>query len=73
LAPKNLGLKVGCFTENIYFNHSPVTIYKIPVKYPTIILFEVFEITKESGGKNEARLLKLIIALSQGSLHQKRT
>jgi hypothetical protein len=29
LAPKNLGLKVGCFTENIYFNHSPVTIYKI--------------------------------------------
>ena len=29
LAPKKLGLKVGCFTENIYFNHSPVTIYKI--------------------------------------------
>jgi hypothetical protein len=29
LAPKNLGLKVGCFTKNIYFNHSPVTIYKI--------------------------------------------
>jgi hypothetical protein len=25
---------------------------------------------KKSGGKNEARLLKLIIALSQGSLHQ---
>ena len=72
LAPKNLGLKVGCFTKNIYFNHSPVTIYKITVKYPTIILFEVFEITKKSGGKNEARLLKLIIALSQGSLHQER-
>jgi hypothetical protein len=29
LAPKNLDLKVGCFTKNIYFNHSPVTIYKI--------------------------------------------
>ena len=29
LARKKLGLKVGCFTENIYFNHSPVTIYKI--------------------------------------------
>jgi hypothetical protein len=29
LAPTNLGLKVGCFTKNIYFNHSPVTIYKI--------------------------------------------
>jgi hypothetical protein len=29
LALKNLGLKVGCFTEYIYFNHSPVTIYKI--------------------------------------------
>jgi hypothetical protein len=28
------------------------------VKYPTIILFEVFEITKKSGGKKEARLLK---------------
>jgi hypothetical protein len=40
------------------------------VKYPTIILFGVLEITKKSGGKNEARLLKLIIALSQGSLHQ---
>jgi hypothetical protein len=32
LAPKKLGLKVGCFTENIYFNHSPVTIYKITGK-----------------------------------------
>jgi hypothetical protein len=30
------------------------------------------EITKKAGGKNEARLLKLIIALSQGSLHQER-
>ena len=29
LAPKNLGLKVGYYTENIYFNHSPVTIYNI--------------------------------------------
>jgi hypothetical protein len=42
------------------------------VKYPTIILFEVFEITKKSDDKNEARFLKLIIALSQGSLHQER-
>jgi hypothetical protein len=43
------------------------------VKYPTIILFEVFEITKKSGGKNEARLLKFNNCIVTGFFAPRKT